>query len=65
MTKPIELPRLASPAQRALASAGIRHLNDLAGFRESDIARLHGIGPNALTTLKETMRINNIQFLEE
>jgi hypothetical protein len=43
---------LAAPARRALANAGYRRLADLDGVREPDLARLHGMGPNALGKLK-------------
>ena len=47
-----DLPKgLSAPAQRALQSAGIRTLNDLTRFTESDVAHLHGIGKNALEKL--------------
>lgn len=65
MTELIELPRLVNPAQRALAGAGIHYLNDLIRFRESDIARLHGIGLNALKILKEALRQNNMDYSKE
>ncbi len=65
MTAPFELPRMINPAQRALAGAGIRQLNDLVRFRESDVARLRGVGPNVPAILKEAMRESNIQFANE
>jgi hypothetical protein len=57
-----ELPRLARPAQRALTAAGITCLEDLAKFREKDIATLHGIGPNALRQLKLAMTEKGLAF---
>lgn len=57
-----DLPKLAAPAQRALASAGITRLSDLRQFTEAEIANLHGIGPNALKALKEAMAKNKILF---
>ena len=46
-----DLPRLAQPAQRALAAAGIQKLEQLTKLSEAEIKKLHGIGPNALTQL--------------
>jgi hypothetical protein len=60
-----ELPRLARPAQRALAAAGITCLEDLAKFHEKDIASLHGIGPNALKTLQKAMEEHKLIFAGE
>jgi hypothetical protein len=58
-------PRLAQPALRALAGAGITHIAQLAAFRESDIARLHGIGPNALKSLREALSARGLSFRKE
>ena len=38
------LPRLAAPARRALAAAGIRTLEDLAGWSRRELLALHGVG---------------------
>jgi hypothetical protein len=57
-----DLPRLAAPARRALASLGITWLQDLVKYREAEIAGLHGIGPNALKNLKQAMAENDLKF---
>ena len=44
---------LAQPALRALAGAGYDHLEQLADVSEDDVRNLHGIGPNALSKLRE------------
>jgi DNA-directed RNA polymerase alpha subunit len=49
------LSRLASPARRALASAGIHSLEQLAGCSEKEILALHGIGKNALVVILESL----------
>lgn len=54
--------KLAKPAQRALASAGIKSLSDLSKFTEQEVADLHGIGKNALVTIKEAMKKEGITF---
>ena len=56
------LPKLAQPALRALARAGIRSLEQLAGYSESEIRQLHGIGPNALKTLHEALKAKGLSF---
>jgi hypothetical protein len=58
------LPKLASPAQRALASAGIQRLDQLAKFSEVHIAQLHGIGPNALAQLRRALKAKGLSFAE-
>jgi hypothetical protein len=61
--KPVTpLPNLAAPAKRALASAGISCLEDLSLWREADVARLHGIGPNALKALKEALEAKKLTY---
>jgi hypothetical protein len=47
-----DLPKLAAPARRALASAGITRLEQLATLTESELRDLHGMGPSALTVLR-------------
>lgn len=56
---------LAAPAQRALASACIRNLEELALFREAEIRSLHGIGPNALEKLRRALAENGLAFVKD
>lgn len=55
-------PKIARPAQRALAQAGITSLEQLAGFTEAEIAELHGIGPNALKQLRQALAEKGLSF---
>jgi hypothetical protein len=57
--------KLAAPAQRALAGAGIKSLTDFSKFSEQEIANLHGIGKNALTSIKQALVANGIAFAEK
>lgn len=57
-----ELPKLAAPAQRALAGAKIANLSQLAAKSEAEVAALHGMGPNALATLKTAMKAAGLAF---
>lgn len=51
-----ELPaKLAKPAQRALAGAGITRLSQLSKITEAELAKLHGMGPKALGQLREAL----------
>lgn len=50
------LPRLAAPARRALDSAGIDQLEDLAKLRRSELEQLHGMGPSALRTIDDALQ---------
>jgi hypothetical protein len=57
-----DLPKLAAPAQRALASAGLTSLAKLSRKTEADIAALHGMGPNALAALKAALKAAGMSF---
>lgn len=60
--KPIDLPKLAAPAQRALQSAGITNLTQLTHVSEEELMQLHGMGKNALSTLREALKANGLSF---
>ena len=53
---------LAKPAQRALANAGIKNLTQLSKKSETEVAALHGMGPNGIATLKRTLAANGLSF---
>ena len=54
--------KLANPAKRALLSANIACVEDLARFSEEEISALHGIGPTGLKTLFAAMAVAGITF---
>ncbi len=58
-----DLPKLSAPAQRALAGAGIQNLRQLSKFSESEIKKLHGIGPNALNELRRALKEKGLSFV--
>lgn len=62
MSKADELPKLVAPAQRALAAAGIRHLEQLTGFSEVEVRQWHGLGPNALKQLRAALQAKGLSF---
>ena len=57
-----DLPKLAAPAVRALKSAGLTSLSRLARAREADVAALHGMGPNAMATLRAALKEKGLAF---
>ena len=58
-----EFPRgVSGPALRALASAGVRSVAELAGWSEADLAALHGMGPKALAVLKDALEASGGRF---
>jgi predicted Fe-Mo cluster-binding NifX family protein len=59
-----DLPKLAAPAQRALARAGVSDLSMLAQMSEANVMALHGMGPNAMATLKTAMKARKLTFVK-
>lgn len=60
-----DLPKLAQPAQRALAAAGIQQLRQLTKLSEAEVKQLHGIGPNALVQLRRALEAKGLAFAAE
>jgi len=54
--------RLAAPARRALAQANLNSLEDLASASADRVARLHGIGPNAMRLLQQALAAQGLSF---
>jgi hypothetical protein len=57
-----DLPKLAAPARRALLGAGYTRLEQLAEVSESEVMKLHGMGPNALRVLREALEQRGLSF---
>lgn len=45
------LPRIGSPATRALEAAGVTTLEAVSGWSRKDLLALHGVGPRAIRLL--------------
>lgn len=56
------LPKLAAPAKRALASAGITCLDDISRFTKEEILNLHGVGKSAIVALGEALETSGMAF---
>lgn len=56
---------LASPAQRALANAGYTNLKQLTKVSETELSQLHGMGPNALKRIRETLKSKGLSFAKD
>jgi len=54
--------KLAAPARRALAGAGLTTLEQIARHTEAEIHQLHGIGPNALRQLRQALAEKGLSF---
>lgn len=59
------LPRLATPAARALREAGYQSLDALAGERTSALMKLHGVGRGALRMIRDALDAAGLEPLDE
>jgi hypothetical protein len=57
-----DLPKLAAPARRALLAAGYTRLGQLTEISEAEVMELHGMGPNALRTLRTALEERGLSF---
>lgn len=60
-----DLPKLAAPARRALAGAGYYSLEQFSTVTEAEILALHGMGPNAIKTLRSALAEKGLAFAKE
>jgi DNA-directed RNA polymerase alpha subunit len=54
--------KLGNPAQRALANAGIKTLEELSKLTEKELLRLHGVGKSSLPVLRAAMATKGLSF---
>lgn len=54
--------KLAAPARRALIDNKIFTLKDLSRLTENEVFQMHGIGSNALMTLKKALKKHKLSF---
>jgi hypothetical protein len=54
------LPKIGAPATRALHGAGYTTLRQLADIPQSELAKLHGMGPKALGILQAALEQHNL-----
>jgi deazaflavin-dependent oxidoreductase (nitroreductase family) len=47
---------LGQPARRALSAAGYTHLDQFTKLKESDLLKLHGLGPKAIELIRSTLQ---------
>lgn len=60
-----DLPKLAAPAQRALASVGVHRLAQLTKYTESEVKQLHGLGPTTIVALRRSLRARGLSFRKD
>jgi DNA-directed RNA polymerase alpha subunit len=61
-TPEIDLPKIGKPATRALTNAGYSNLAQLTKVTETEILKLHGVGPKAVRILNEALKEKGISF---
>jgi hypothetical protein len=65
MTLNDELPRIGAPATRALAGIGVTRLSQLTEHRAVDLLKLHGMGPRAITILRQALAEQGLSLRDE
>jgi Integrase core domain len=55
-------PKLSAPARRALSGAGYTRLDQLAEVSESELKKLHGMGPTAVEALRAALAERGLSF---
>jgi hypothetical protein len=53
---------LGAPALRGLLNAKIKNLKALSKWKEEDVKKLHGVGPNAIGKLKAALKTKKLSF---
>ncbi|WP_182900571.1 DNA-binding protein [Microbispora sp. H10830] len=56
------LPKIGNPATRALAGAGYTRLEQLTRATEAELLALHGMGPKAMSVLRQAMEEHGLSF---
>jgi uncharacterized protein YdhG (YjbR/CyaY superfamily) len=59
-----DFPKTSAPAERALVQAGYSRLKELTKVTETEVARLHGMGPRALRILREALEAKGLSFAQ-
>jgi hypothetical protein len=57
--------KLAKPAQRALQNADITTLKQLSKLSEEEVAKLHGIGKNAIQQISKALMDSGLSFSQK
>ncbi|MEX3714420.1 DNA-binding protein [Cytobacillus horneckiae] len=60
-----DIPNISKPANSALALAGYIKLEQFEKVTESDLLKLHGVGPKGIRILREALKENGISFAKE
>jgi DNA-directed RNA polymerase alpha subunit len=61
-TEATDMPKLGVPARRALLNAGYTRLEHLTNVKESEVMKLHGMGPKAMEVLRNALQERGLSF---
>lgn len=61
-TPEYDFPNIGKPAARALTNAGYMKLAQFTQVTESEILKLHGVGPKAVRILSEALKEKGLSF---
>lgn len=65
-TTPVsELPKISKPANRELHNAGFYKLEQFTEVTESEILKIHGVGPKAVRILNEALKEKGLAFAKK
>ncbi|MGN7356158.1 DNA-binding protein [Paenibacillus sp. SAF-054] len=56
---------IGKPAMRALTHAGYQHLEQFTNISESEILKLHGVGPKAVATIRRALEEKGLSFAKK
>ncbi len=62
MSEESNFPKTSKPAERALVAAGYTRLEYLTNVTETELGKLHGMGPKALGILKAALAEKGLAF---
>jgi DNA-directed RNA polymerase alpha subunit len=60
-----DFPNIGKPAIRALTNAGYNKLTQFTQVTESELLKLHGVGPKAVRILNEALNEKGLSFAKE
>lgn len=59
------LPKISKPANRELHNAGFYRIEQFTEVTESDILKIHGVGPKAVRILNDVLKKKGLSFAEK
>ncbi len=54
--------RIGRPATNALAHVGLSRLDQLTAYTEAELLKMHGVGPKAVSILRDELAAKGLSF---